>query len=282
MLRTLVFGVTIFLALLALLSALFNWSQASAQGVYDLSWWTVDGGGGRSLGGEESSSPIYAEYDLSGTIGQADAGALGNVSDEVGGGFWKVGRPLYRRFWPSVTRNLCDLFDRNQYLDQAARSQPLAPGGDYFGQFCDDNHYDYYLVNVPAGATTTIRLDQIPNGRDFDLGLYGPIGVEVRGEMCDLALDHTSCPIKMESRLCGAAAEEIAVTPGRPADEPVLAGLYFVLVYRVQQGYAAQSCASEPGSEAGTYYLHLVSQPAGQAKDEARKIGPATIPPHRR
>jgi hypothetical protein len=39
----------------------------AANGSFDLSWWTVDGGGGTSSGGD---------YSLTGTAGQAQVGAL--------------------------------------------------------------------------------------------------------------------------------------------------------------------------------------------------------------
>lgn len=53
---------------------------ALAQGnSYDLSWWTIDSGGGSSSGGG---------YSLSGSIGQADAGILSGGSYTLSGGFW--------------------------------------------------------------------------------------------------------------------------------------------------------------------------------------------------
>jgi hypothetical protein len=67
---------SLILALLALL--LFVW-LAFAQGGYDLSWWTVDGGGGESTGGS---------YTLGGIIGQPDAGALSGGDYTLAGGLW--------------------------------------------------------------------------------------------------------------------------------------------------------------------------------------------------
>ncbi|HYN89861.1 MAG TPA: hypothetical protein VER55_15110 [Ardenticatenaceae bacterium] len=58
-------------------------AQASSGGPYDLSWWTVDGGGATF-----SSNGIYA---VGGTVGQPDAGRLGGGSYTVLGGFWGVG-----------------------------------------------------------------------------------------------------------------------------------------------------------------------------------------------
>ena len=50
-----------------------------APSVFDLSWWTVDGGGGSLDGGG---------YSLSGTTGQPDAGALSGGAYTLSGGFW--------------------------------------------------------------------------------------------------------------------------------------------------------------------------------------------------
>lgn len=58
---------------------------AVAASGYDLSWWTVDGGGGDSSGGA---------YVLSGTFGQPDAGTLTGGSYHLGGGFWGGGASL--------------------------------------------------------------------------------------------------------------------------------------------------------------------------------------------
>ena len=55
----------------------------AAPQVFDLSWWTVDSGGGTSAGGN---------YELDGTIGQPEAGYQmtgGNYNLE--GGFWGGG-----------------------------------------------------------------------------------------------------------------------------------------------------------------------------------------------
>lgn len=60
------------------ISVLFS-SQASAQ-VYEMRWYTIDGGGEMfTFGGN---------YELSGTIGQHDAGTLTGGDFELAGGFW--------------------------------------------------------------------------------------------------------------------------------------------------------------------------------------------------
>lgn len=68
--------------LLAMPALLLVVSTALAQsgGSYDLSWNTIDGGGGTSSGGS---------YVLNGTAGQPDASALtGGGSYALIGGFW--------------------------------------------------------------------------------------------------------------------------------------------------------------------------------------------------
>lgn len=53
---------------------------ASARAQLDISWYTIDGGGGTSTGGG---------YSISGTIGQPDAGVvLTGGMFEINGGFW--------------------------------------------------------------------------------------------------------------------------------------------------------------------------------------------------
>jgi hypothetical protein len=56
---------------------------ASARSVgYDLTWWTVDGGGGAMSGGG---------YTLIGTGGQPEARSASNGGYSLNGGFWSVG-----------------------------------------------------------------------------------------------------------------------------------------------------------------------------------------------
>ena len=65
---------------------------------YDLSWNTVNGGGGTfSTGGD---------YSLGGTAGQPDAGLLSGEGYTLAGGFWPGGAvaALYRIYLPLVVR----------------------------------------------------------------------------------------------------------------------------------------------------------------------------------
>ncbi len=83
---------------LALLLVLARAAVAQSGSGYTLSWWTVDGGGGVSLGGD---------YVLSGSAGQPDAGVLSSGGLTVCGGFWCAVAPdgEYRAFLPLVIRS---------------------------------------------------------------------------------------------------------------------------------------------------------------------------------
>ena len=87
--------VAIPLAVLALL-VLASAALAQAGGGNDLSWWTVDGGGTTSTG---------ANYVLTGTIGQADAGVVTGGTYSLMGGFWGGQAQQVSVYLPTVLRN---------------------------------------------------------------------------------------------------------------------------------------------------------------------------------
>jgi NADPH-dependent 2,4-dienoyl-CoA reductase/sulfur reductase-like enzyme len=64
---------------------------------YDLSWWTIDGGGYTFSSG--------GEYELGGTIGQPDAwrGATTGAYS-LSTGFWSCGPPRYDTYLPLVLK----------------------------------------------------------------------------------------------------------------------------------------------------------------------------------
>jgi hypothetical protein len=72
-------------------------AQAGAGPGYDLSWWTVDGGG--------ATLSANSGYSLGGTAGQADAGALVGGDYTLVGGFWGGAVTRYDIFLPLVLRN---------------------------------------------------------------------------------------------------------------------------------------------------------------------------------
>ena len=82
---------------LPLALALLIVGGAAAQGGYELSWWTVDGGGQTF-----STGPGYS---LGGTAGQPDAGVISGPGYRLDGGFWPGGVVTYRVYLPLVMRN---------------------------------------------------------------------------------------------------------------------------------------------------------------------------------
>src|SRR5436853_4452634 len=76
-------------------SVLITLGALSARGQsYSIDWYTIDGGGGTSTGGV---------YQVSGTIGQPDAGHMSGGNFSLDGGFWGIiaavqtpGAPLLR------------------------------------------------------------------------------------------------------------------------------------------------------------------------------------------
>ncbi len=82
---------TVFVALAILLVAVTVSAQSGDEALpalntaYELTWWTVDGGGGVDT---------VDKYTLDGTIGQADAGPVLNSGDHsLAGGFWNGVEP---------------------------------------------------------------------------------------------------------------------------------------------------------------------------------------------
>jgi hypothetical protein len=85
-----------FLALAVLLLLVSSVSAAVPDADYDLSWWTVDGGGG--------SDSCGGDYTLGGTAGQPDAGVLIGEGYTLTGGFWGGVVVEYRVYLPLVLR----------------------------------------------------------------------------------------------------------------------------------------------------------------------------------
>jgi len=67
---------------------------------YDLTWWTVNGGGTAVGAG------LPGPYSLGGTVGQADAGMLAGDGYTLVGGFWHSGVTFEQHIYlPLVSRN---------------------------------------------------------------------------------------------------------------------------------------------------------------------------------
>lgn len=87
------------LLLALLIAALLGVGAVFAQtgGGYDLTWSTIDGGGGSSTAGG---------YQLSGTFGQPDAWSASNGGEySLSAGFWSGASPGNTVYLPLVVRN---------------------------------------------------------------------------------------------------------------------------------------------------------------------------------
>jgi hypothetical protein len=109
-------------------------SASNANAEYQISWYTIDGGGGRSTGGP---------YTLTGTIGQPDAAYSKGGNYELLGGFW-TGGPLcfvdfehFARFaeqwWLTGTGLPADLYED---LDNRVNWLDLQVFTDYWLCYC--------------------------------------------------------------------------------------------------------------------------------------------------
>ena len=72
---------TLFATIVLIICCWTNPIAAQTGGGYDLSWSTIDGGGGASNGGG---------YELDGTIGQYDTSTLSGGGFQLSGGFWQA------------------------------------------------------------------------------------------------------------------------------------------------------------------------------------------------
>ena len=83
--------------LMSLVLAIFALTSAAlANEVFEIPWFTADGGGGTwSEGGE---------FSLGGTVGQPDAGALSGGEYTLLGGFWAGSGPGNFSYLPVIIR----------------------------------------------------------------------------------------------------------------------------------------------------------------------------------
>jgi len=86
----------IILSVIALLFIMATAAYASSGGEYEISFYTIDGGGGTSSGGV---------YEVTGTIGQHDASEpISGGTFSLFGGFWGRGFLDYFNFLPLILK----------------------------------------------------------------------------------------------------------------------------------------------------------------------------------
>jgi hypothetical protein len=93
--KTTVFFMLAFAALSVAVTVGATSASAPVALNYEITWFTIDGGGGASEGGG---------YTLVGTIGQPDAGVLIGGGYTLNGGFWSGIGGSYRIYLPLVVR----------------------------------------------------------------------------------------------------------------------------------------------------------------------------------
>jgi len=95
-------GVLVLVAALLLITG----GVTLAQGGYDLSWWTADGGGYTFPGQVARTGSTGPGYWLGGTVGQPDAGVLTGPGYILTGGFWSGAAvtDVYQVYLPVILR----------------------------------------------------------------------------------------------------------------------------------------------------------------------------------
>jgi hypothetical protein len=112
-------------------------AATAACGQYELSWYTIDGGGGRSSGGD---------FSITGTIAQPDAAWSSGEDYELIGGFW-TGGPLcfvdfehfarFAQYWMEPgTGSPADLYED---LDNKVNELDLGVFVDQWLCYCPEN-----------------------------------------------------------------------------------------------------------------------------------------------
>jgi hypothetical protein len=93
--KTTLFLLLAFAALSVALTVGATSASAPVAVNYEITWFTIDGGGGESTGGT---------YTLGGSIGQPDAGSLTGGGYTLNGGFWPGAGGNYHIYLPLVVR----------------------------------------------------------------------------------------------------------------------------------------------------------------------------------
>jgi len=182
-------------ALIVLMSIVLTLSAHGAEmgPGYQVSWWTVDSGGG--AGGRSSSG---ASYTLSATFAQPDANPQQAMSGSYAltGGFWPTAR-LERVFLPMTYRpEILPLRTHQVFLPVVAvRSQEsTSPPLIY--------EMDFEEAGIPGSEWSSQTVSQAPNQQpgDYFLGPFGNTNVQLN---IDDLPDHTQLAITFDLYVIG-------------------------------------------------------------------------------
>lgn len=94
--RGAIFTTVLLVLLLARIAPAQTGGDVSSGTSYDVTWSSIDGGGGMSSDGI---------YTLNGSIGQPDAGTLAGTGYTLTGGFWGGRTAQYRIYLPLVLKH---------------------------------------------------------------------------------------------------------------------------------------------------------------------------------
>jgi len=171
-------GVVIGLMALMVMGLWVGMAAAQSGGGYDLSWWSIDGGGGELQGGS---------YVLMGSVGQPDAaGPLTGGRYTLYSGFWTPGDG-------TSVPNCPDPYEPNDGYGQA---RDITPGSAIQAYICTDQDVDVFKFHVTAGQRITVDLSNIPAGTDYDLWLsdpaYSQVGSSTNPDQADEHIEYTA------------------------------------------------------------------------------------------
>lgn len=114
---------------------------------YDLSWHTIDGGGGESAGGT---------YVLTGTVGQPDAAGAGGGFYTLASGFWAafVPDPCYANCDASTVAPVLNINDFQCFVNKfAAADQYANCDGSTVSPALNINDFQCFVNKYAAGCT---------------------------------------------------------------------------------------------------------------------------------
>ncbi|HSH05024.1 MAG TPA: hypothetical protein VLL52_21095 [Anaerolineae bacterium] len=156
-----------FITLLTLTSIII--ASAQTGGTFDLSWSTIDGGGGTSTSGN---------FTLSGTIGQPDAGTMSGGNFSLNGGFWQpatscaapttvtaaITTPNITFSWPSGSYNVYRAVDDPYFTTGTQIGANVSSGWTYAEPLLGNaTQNGYYIIGTTTACA--VRFGQF----DYDL-----------------------------------------------------------------------------------------------------------------
>ena len=217
---------------------LFTLASGSARGEYEIKWYTVDGGGGKS------QSSAGGTYVIRGTIGQPDAGTLSGDHYTVFGGGWDPGprSPHPERGGPECQAGVRFCHD----LGGGGSATPCTTDADCGGgEFCWDDCWDDWRGSncIVYDHVTGAARCYIPRNRylviDPTVNLE-PVAYQVNVSELDDQYDGSCLPITgwLSEPMCREADTGCPVDPQPAPTDPCQGGDRFGWVSYIVDGPA--------------------------------------------